>query len=611
MHSIWQDFHFSARSLLRHRGFTFAAVLSLGLGVGASSAVFALLDALFLRPLPFRQPEQLVAVKSRSEDGRKVVGLSYPDYLDYKEREDIFSGLLAYFRFPFSISVAGRVERVAGDIVSENYFTVLGLQMPLGRGFLPEEESGGRGEPVAVISYDLWQRALGGDLSAIQRNIEINGRSFSIVGVAPQGFGDLVFGSTAVIWIPRATMGLVMPGWFRDKELLQQRDARHTTGAVGRLSPGVTLEEARVAVETHAKQLALAYPQTNQGWSVQMRPLSEDRLRPDDRAPVMSYGAILFGIALLVSFIACSNVATLQSIRALRRQTDLTVRYALGSSRTKIVRLLFTESLFLYALGLLISVPIATWVMGFLEILPLFSWAEQPFDRSAMPVHFELQLDHRVIGFASMLTFVTALLFGLGTVLVGSQRYLTTNLHGDGTRSSAGPSRSRVQSLLLMSQVALCVCLLSGASLFGRTLEKAYGVDYGFRTAKVLILSVDFNSMSARYDKVRALVFYREVLERVRSLPNVLSATWGGVVPLSGRSLVSRFVPDDRTSVDDSDWIVTESDIVSPAYMRTLGITITEGRDFVDGDDENSQGVVIINETMARQYWPDGTCQQL
>ena len=185
MHSIWQDFHFSARSLLRHRGFTFAAVLSLGLGVGASSAVFALLDALFLQPLPFRQPEQLVAVKSRSEDGRKVVGLSYPDYLDYKEREDIFSGLLTYFRLPFSISVAGRVERVAGDIVSENYFTVLGLQMPLGRGFLPEEESGGRGEPVAVISYDLWQRALGGDLSAIQRNIEINGRSFSIVGVAP------------------------------------------------------------------------------------------------------------------------------------------------------------------------------------------------------------------------------------------------------------------------------------------------------------------------------------------------------------------------------------------------------------------------------------------
>ncbi len=336
-----------------------------------------------------------------------------------------------------------------------------------------------------------------------------------------------------------------------------------------------------------------------------MRPLSEDRLRPDDRAPVMSYGAILFGIALLVSFIACSNVATLQSIRTLRRQTELTVRYALGSSRTKIVRLLFTESLFLYALGLLISVPIATWVMGLLEILPLFSWAEQPFDLSGMPVHFELQLDRRVIGFASMLTFVTALLFGLGTVLVGSQRYLTTNLHGDGPRSSAGPSRSRVQSLLLMSQVALCVGLLSGASLFGRTLEKAYGVDYGFRTAKVLILSVDFNLMSARYDKMRALVFYREVLERVRSLPNVLSATWGGVVPLSGRSLVSRFVPDDRTSVDDSDWIVTESDIVSPAYMRTLGITITEGRDFVDGDDENSQEVVIINETMARQYWPN------
>ena len=600
---LWQDVRYGVRSLTRSPGFTSAAVLSLALGIGANTAIFSLLDAVFLRPFPVDNAEQLVTVKSRSPEGDEF-GLSYPDFLDYDEKQEVLSGILAHTRMPFSMSGGGYAEQVSGDIVSGNYFSLLGLSMPLGRGFVPEENDSPRAVPVVVISYALWQRHFGGDTSILETAIQINGKFFTVVGVAPRRFGGLSLGSAADIWIPRAALNSVMPGSFRDMKLSTQRGARSTTHVLGRLKSGVTLEQARTAMDTYARQLALAYPETNHGWTVLLRSLSQDRLAEDHMGAVMSFGAILLTIVVLVLFIACANVANLLLIRGLRRQRETAIRYAIGSSRSQIVRWLLTENMLLYTAGFAISIPIAAWSIGLLKMLPLFSWAALPFPVSGAAASFDVRLDHRVVAFAVLATFGLSVLFGLGPALRGSRYDVRKAIQNEAVGLSSGSSRLRTQSLLLACQVGVCVVLLMGAGLFTRTLQKAYAIDPGFRTENIVIASVNLNSMEARYDEVRGMAFYRQVLERVRALPGVRSVTWGADVPLARRRVIIQFVSDERGVVEDSDWIVTDCDVVGPDYLRTLGIALTQGRDFTLRDDANSHEVVVINETMARQYWP-------
>ena len=603
MDLLWQDVRYGVRSLTHSLGFTSAAVLSLALGIGANTAIFSLLDAVFLRPFPVDNPEQLVTVKSRSPEGDEF-GLSHPDFLDYDEKQEVFTGILAHTRMTFSISGGGYAEQVIGDIVSENYFSLLGLSMLLGRGFAPEESNSPRTVPAAVISYALWHRHFGGDTSVLETAIQINGKFFTVVGVAPRRFGGLSLGSAAAIWIPRAALDSLMPVWFRDMKLSTQRGARNTTHVVGRLKYRVTLEQARTAMDTYARQLALAYPETNLGWTVLLRSLSQDRLAEDHMRAVMSFGAILLTIVVLVLFIACANVANLLLIRGLRRQRETAIRYALGSSRSQIVRWLLTENMLLYTAGFAISIPIAVWSIELLKMLPLFSWAALPFPVSGTAASFDVRLDHRVGAFAVLATFGMSVLFGLGPALRGSRYDLPKAIQNEALGLNSGSYRSRTQSLLLTCQLGVCVVLLMGAGLFTRTLQKAYAIDPGFRTENIVIASVDLNSMEARYDEVRGMAFYRQVLERVRALPGVRSVTWGADVPLARRRVIIQFVPDERGVVEDSDWTVTDCDIVGPDYLRTLGIALTRGRDFSLRDDANSHAVVVINETMARQYWP-------
>lgn len=603
MDLLWQDLRYGVRSLMRSPGFTSAAVLSLALGIGANAAIFSMLDAVFLRRFPVEKPEQLVTVQSRSPEGKEF-GLSYPDYVDYQEKQEVFAGILAHTRTSFSISGEGYAEQVSGDVVSGNYFTILGVSMPLGRGFATEEIDAPGAVPTIVISHALWRRHFGGASSVLESAIEINGKSFTIIGIAPLGFDGLSLGSAADIWIPRATLDSIMPSWFRDLELSTQRAARDTTSVVGRLKTGVGLAQARAAMDTYARQLALAYPDTNLGWTVRLRALSRDRLPQDRIRAVMSFGMILLTIVGLVLFIACTNVATLLLVRGLRRQRETAVRYAIGANRTQIVRWLLTESMLLYSAGFAMSIPIAVWSIVSLELLPLFSWTELPLPVSGGGASFDLRFDHRVLAFAALATLVASVLFGLAPALRGSRYDVRAAIENESVRSSAGSARFSAQSWLLACQLVVCVVLLMGAGLFGRTLINAYAIDPGFRAENVVIASVDLNSMEARYDAVRGMSFYREVLERVVGLPGVRSATWGADVPLARRRVIIQFVPDDRATVEDSDWTVTDCDIVGPDYLRTLGIPLTRGREFYPSDGPDSQTVIVVNEAMARQYWP-------
>jgi predicted permease len=591
MNGIWQDLRFGARRLFASPGFTLLASLMLALGIGANTAFFSLVDAVLLRPFPVANQDELVAVKSISEDRPDVDTLSMPDYRDFRDEQQVFAALVAYSLNDFSVTAGEKTERLFGGMVSANYFDTLGLRMPLGRGFLPEENLASA-RPVAVISFDLWQRSYGRSPDILGKPLKVNGMDFAIVGVAPQGFRGLTLGYRPDLWTPLAKMAEVLPAWWRDMDLIERRDVR-TLDVLGRLRSGVSLEQAQVEMTSLARQLEQAFPDTNRGWSVRMELLGEERLPPSERGAVVSVVAILVAVAVLILLIAGANVANLVLVRVSGRRSEIAVRFALGSSRMQVIREVLTENLILYALGFLVSLAVAFWTLDILHALPLFSQGELTFD---------LGLDTRVLAFGTALALAAGMVSGLGPAFRASRSDPRTALYGNPTGSRSYGSRFR--NLLVVAQVALSLILLVGAALFARTLQSLYAIDPGYRTENVLDLSVDFNTMDKTYDESRGMAFYRQALERVRALPGVRSATWAGDVPLRRRRLLVWFFPREETPQKEEDWLQIDCNVVGPDYVRTLGIPLVSGRDFSDRDSADSQEVAIVNQSMARRYWP-------
>lgn len=591
MDGVWQDLRYGYRRLLGSPGFTVLASLILALGIGVNTAFFSLIDVLLFRPFPVTKPSDLVAVKSSSEEHPDVTGISLPDYQDYRDEQQVFTALVAYTLNDFSITAGEKTERLLGGMVSANYFEALGLRMPLGRGFVTEEDRA-TASPVAVISYDIWQRSFGGNPAALGKPILVNGMTFSIVGVAPQGFRGLTLGYRPDLWTPLAKMAEVLPAWWRDMDLLQRRDVRNLN-VLGRLRADSTLEQAQVEMITLARQLEQAFPETNRGWTVSLHPLGDERLPPPNRDSIVTVITILTTVAGLILLIACTNVANLVLVRVSAGENEIAVRFALGSGRMRIVRQYVIENLILYASGFLLSLAVAFWTLDILRALPLFSQGELTFD---------IHLDARVLFFGMALALATGMVSGLVPALRALKADPRTALHGNPRASSShGP---RFRDFLLVTQVALSLILLVGAALFTRTLQRLYAVDPGYRTESVLNFSVDFNTMDAAYDESRGMAFYRWALDGVRALSGVRSATWAGDVPLRRRRLIIWFFPQDEAPAKEEDWIQLDCNIVGPDYARTLGIPLIRGRDFSDRDTADSQEVAIINQSMARQNWP-------
>ncbi|PYS88843.1 MAG: permease [Acidobacteria bacterium] len=613
MGTLWQDLRYGARTLWKSPGFLAVAVFSLALGIGANTSIFSFVNAVLLRQLPVADSARLVYVFSGSRANPYNVS-SYPDYVDYRDKNEVFSDLSAYSAINVSLNSKDQAEMVSGLIVTGNYFDTLGVRVGLGRTFLPEEDQTPGTHPVVIISHGLWQSHFAGDRALIGRQLLLNGQPFAIVGVAPPDFNGAEAGRTNDLYVPMAMQAVVRPpraGYSGElnPDLLARRGPKWLE-LLGRLKPGVTIQQAQANIATLAAQLAQAYPDVDGGQTAAVWPVSKGD--PTERGTLLSVAGLLMAVVGLVLLIACANVANLLLARATSRRKEISIRLALGASRGQLVRQLLTESVLLALVGGAAGLLLAVWLID----------AMQTYTPTGnfFPVEFVFRLDKVVLGFTLLLSVLTGLIFGLAPALQASNPDVIAALK-DETALLPGPRgaiarRFSLRNLLVVAQVALSLVLLISAGLFLRSLQQAQRIDPGFEPEHVLSMPLNINLL--RYTKAQGQEFYRQVLERVATLPGVESATLTRTPPLSGVSrqstvLIAGQGGPDRTNSSESTGTGSEdvnnnSTLTSPVglnYFRTLNIPLLRGRDFNGQDRADTPGVVIINETFAKRYFPN------
>jgi len=593
MHSLWYDLKHAVRSLARSPGFALAAVLMLALGIGASSAIFNLLNAVLFRPLPgTAHPEQLVEFV-RVQPNFRFTNWSYPDYLDYRDRNHTLSGLAARSRTWVSLS-NGATERARGEMISGNYFEVLGARAARGRLILPSDDGAPGASPVAVLSYQLWQRNFGADPDAVGRTILLNGYRFTIVGVAARDFTGSTVGSPVDIWAPIAMEEQIAPSLSGG--ILRNRDAGWI-GLVGRLRFGASIRQAQADMGTIAAQLAQTYPADSRR-TVALSP--RPGVDPDDAAALRRFLAPLFGAVILLLLIASSNVANLWLARARSRQREMALRVALGAGRGRLIRQLLVEGLLLASLAGAAGLILTPWIGGLTLALRRNSYLMSGVD---------LSFDSRVLAFTACVSILTGILFGLAPALQASKPDLAAALK-EGS-AGAGRRRPRLQRLLVMAQVALSLVLLMGAGLMVRTMQRILSVDPGFSAGPAVLASVDLGLQG--YTRPRGEAFYRQWIERLSAVPGVAGVSLAQSVPprdWDGSARMSVFrageepLEELRRGREFELGLRAGVNLIAPRYFETLGIRLIAGRDFTIRDDGHAPAVAIVNQALADRLWP-------
>jgi len=597
---LLSDLRYGFRVLAKSPGFTAVAALSLALGLGVNTAIFSVVNAVLLRPLPVDDPERLVAIYHRSSgDSAFYSSSSYPDYEYYRDHNDVFSGLMAFDRLPMNLRIGERTERVPAEIVTGNYFSVLGVKPVIGRAFLPEEDRTLGAHPVVVLGYGLWQRRFGGDPGLVGRTIALSGHSFTVVGIAPRDFHGTVldWGDPPEIWAPMMMYREAVPA-FTDLDPLHLR-GMHWLLVRGRLKPGVTVAQAQAAMAVLSVQLEQAYPERSKRlggdrrWEAVLLPAAQATFWPAYRSSIVSYLGLLMAVVGMVLLIACFNVANLMLARATVRQREIAVRLALGAGRGRLIRQLLTESVLLSLLGGAAGLLVAVWTAEFLSSF------HRPF---SIPLSVNAGLDGRVLGFAFVVSLLTGIFFGLVPARQASRFDLVSALKVDVSGIRAGLRGLGLRNGLVIAQVALCVLLLIAAGLFLRTLRNAQAEDVTVEAGNVLLFQVDPATLG--YTESRGRLFYAQLLERVRSLPGVRSAGLVSIVPLGGvRGGTDVTVPRPEAPLERQTLQVNVN-WVSPGYFQTIGIPLLGGRDFTERDTAGTPLVAVINEQMARRFWP-------
>jgi predicted permease len=588
--STMRDLKYAARMLIKAPGFTAVAILSLALGIGANTAIFSLINAVLLRPLPVEDASTLVSVSETDQRNPGNLPVSDLNFRDLRAQNAVFTdmGAFAFAQVNYS-NGAGEALPVAAQVVTANYFSLLGAQPALGRGFLPEEEL--KASPVAVISQGFWERTLGSDASIVGRTITLNRTPFTVIGVAPKNFSGTLLGGGPAVWVPRSMHAVMQPGfdWYDQRRGL-------FLFAFGRLKPGVTLEQARSNLRAVFANLEQTFPVDNKGRGAVAVPLLDARLNPNGQGPniVVQLSTVLMGIVGIVLLIACGNIANLLLARAGKRRREIAIRLALGAKRSRLIRQLITESVLLSFCGGVAGLFVAYWSLTALVAakLPL------PF-----PIDDSLALDPRVLAFTGALAIFTGILFGLVPALQASRPDVVPILKNELVPSAAGrrgiAGLVTFRQVLVMVQVAMSLTALVGAGLFLRDLVAAQRVDPGFETSGVLI--ADVNLGREGYTPERAQLFYDQVAEKVAALPGVQGAALAQNAPLTGGFLRSVFPEGADTTTKDR--ILIQVNDVTPGYLQTIGIPIVQGRDFTKADTATSPRVVVINQTMAEQFW--------
>jgi predicted permease len=597
MNTLWQDLRFGARMMIKAPGFTLIAVLSIALGIAVNSAVFTFVNGILLKPMPVRQPDRLVALYTKEPNSIYPSQFSYPDYLDYRDHNQVFSDLFIHFTTQ-GLSLKGgegAAEMVCGEMVTGNYFTGLRLDPALGRLFTPEDDKRPGGHPVAVLSHAFWQRHFAGDPNVVGQIVKLNGHDFTIIGVAKKGFsGTRAFGWIPDVYLPLMMYAQAIPG--TDESFLSNRGDR-SFNVNGRLRDGVTIEQARAAMSAFAKQLGADYPQTNANLGVGMIPAGT-KVQP--AVALMGYTSMVTGLMMglvgLVLLVACANVANLLLARATGRRREIAVRLALGASRRRLLRQLLTESVTLSTLGGALGLILAIWLSD------LFRFGVPKVDFATMDFDYALGLDYRVLGFTMAVSVLTGVIFGLAPALQSSRPDLVPALKGEMSDASVGRRRPNLRNLLVVTQVALSLMLLVGAGLLVKSLRNAQTMNPGFRTDHLLMASVNVGLHG--YDEARGRRFYKQLGERLQSLPGVTRASFAGPLPLDQYNYGANVTIEGRVPKTANERLGVGFSIVGHNYFETMNTPIVQGRAFTERDNENAPRVVIVNETMARRYWP-------
>jgi putative ABC transport system permease protein len=580
-----QDLRFGFRMLLKTPAITLIAVLTLALGIGANATIFSWVGALLLDPLPGVPRSGELVVLSGTSKSEPHISLSYPDYRDYRDRSRMLAGLAVQDDAALSLATHDQPERIWGEIVSGNFFDVLGVGALRGRTFAPGEDGVPGASPVAVISHGLWQTEFGADPGIVGKTITLNNHGFTVIGIMPASFRGSVSGLRFDVWVPMSMQKVIM-GADRSEE----RGQRWLKG-FGRLKPGVRLSQAQGEVQTIAADLAREYS-SNQGVSAALFPIWR---APNTAQEIMGMLLlVLMGVTAVVLLIACANVANLLLARGSARQREIAIRLAMGASRWRVSRQLLTESLVLALLSGAAGVAIAFWTSGALVLL---------LPPVELPIGLMAGVDVRVLGFTLAVSALTALLFGLAPALHAGRTDVLGVLKEEAAKGG-GKRRAVLRGTLVVAEVALSVVLLIAAGLMIRSLQKAQTFEVGFNPKNVLLASLDL--FPNGYEPERGARFYAELQERLERQPGVRAVSLARRVPLGfgGSSSTSIDVEGYQPAKSESVWSFTYN--VSPGYFRLLEIPLLRGRDFTPLDRPGSPLVAIVNETLARRYWKEG-----
>ena len=570
-----QDLKFAIRMLVKSPGFTVVAILTLALGIGANTAIFSVVNAVLLRPLPFKNPSQLVVMR----ESYKLVGnvsVSYPNFLDWRQQSHSFSALAAVEARGFNLSGVAQPENIGGYAVSPNFLALVGVRPILGRDFLPSEENQGTA-PVILLSYQLWQTHLGGDPAVLGRAISLDGRSFTIIGILPPTFR----------YLDRSDV-LVPIGVFANE--MGDRGDRGDMDVVGRLSPGVPLSQAAVEMNTITARLAEQYPQTNHGFGAYLASFREV-FTGDTRLAVL----VLFGAVVFVLLIACVNVANLFLVRGAARAREIALRLAFGASRVRVIRQMLTESLVLAVCGGILGIILGAWGISALGyLLPADSLKSMG-----------VRMDVSVFLFAAFIVVLVAFAFGLIPALQTSRPDLHETLKEGGRSATSTYAQNRLRGALAIAETALALVLLVGAGLMLKSLYHLIQVSPGFQPAHVLTMEMDLRT--DRYSKAPAILnFWQQLLDRVRVIPGVETAALGSSIPLSGDHSRGDVTIEGLPIPGPGEFPHPDRHTISTAYLTAMSIPLLRGRNFSDSDNETAPDVALINSTMARRFWADG-----
>lgn len=590
MENLWNDLCYAWRMLIKSPGFSIVAVLALGLAIGANTSIFSLFNGVMWRPLPVKDPQQLVVVATKQRGLDFPIPLSYPDFQDYRQLKAVFSDLIGYVPDPVNLQAGGRPTRAWAELVTGNYFSMLGLEAARGRTFAADEGWVPGKDALIVLSYKYWQTRFGGNPDIVGRSVQVNKHPFTIIGVAPERYHGAYYFLEPDFYIPVTTMSLLDP---KSADDLNKRGATYLR-VLARLQPGMTPTQALAAAQPTDRRLAQEFPESHKDMSLLVIPELNARPEPGLGAFMSKAVWVFMSLAGLVLLIACANVANLILARANGRRKELAMRFALGASRGRMIRQLLTESVLLALCGGIAGLVFARWAAMALMSIRI------PTD---LPLHlFDLRVDWRVFAFSFLVALITGIVAGLLPALQAHRTDLADTLKVGGRSGGGSTGHHRFRNALVVAQVAVSLLLLACAGFFIRSFQNSANVDMGFRVDHTLMMSVDLGLQG--YSEERGQQFYKQISDRVKSLPGVRDASFAAYIPMGYENDIVNVYPDGQPVDNKSSAETSFNNQVQPDYFRAVGVHVIKGREFTEADSATAPKVAIVNETFANKIWP-------